>query len=472
MLLNVYHRLPYWGKVLAASAHGYYLNWMRYGPSMEEFVDEALTRERLDSDDLTMLQCEALSRTLFHAARKVPYYRELWQNTQPGAHRRDYEDLSKWPILEKETVRQNPLHFLADDRSRLMFTSHTSGTTGTPLRLFESLPTIRSWYAMSEARWRRWYGVSFGDSYAILGGRLVAPANTRKPPFWVWNHASKQLYLSSYHLWREAIPHYLAALSSYKVTYLLGYTSSLVVLAEEALALGRTDLKMKVVVTNAEPLYPFQRQLIQRAFQCPVRETYGMSETVAAASECEFGKLHLWPMAGVMEVMSGNTPVEPGCVGDLVCTGLVNQDMPLVRYRTGDRGALSTARSCECGRTLPQLDHLEGRADDVLYTCDGRRIGRLDPVFKSDLPLREVQIVQPEIDRLIVRYVPATNFDSAALDVIKDGLRQRMGDIRVEFVRFDQIPRGPNGKVKAVVCELTPDEKNAWGREAKAAVHC
>ena len=26
--------------------------------------------------------------------------------------------------------------------------------------------------------------------------------------------------------------------------------------------------------------------------------------------------------------------------GDLVCTGLLNKDMPLIRYRVGDRGAL------------------------------------------------------------------------------------------------------------------------------------
>ena len=93
----------------------------------------------------------------------------------------------------------------------------------------------------------------------------------------------------------------------------------------------------------------------------------------------------------MVEVLEAGAPVPAGTVGDLVCTGLLNADMPLVRYRVGDRGALAPAdEGCRCGRTLPTLATVEGRVDDVLLTPDGRRIGRLDPVFKADLPVREV----------------------------------------------------------------------------------
>src|SRR2546430_13521576 len=53
------------------------------------------------------------------------------------------------------------------------------------------------------------------------------------------------------------------------------YTSSLVALAHEMLRAGRVDLRMKVVVTSAEPLGEDQRAAIEAAFGCPVRETYG-----------------------------------------------------------------------------------------------------------------------------------------------------------------------------------------------------
>src|SRR5437773_4765625 len=58
---------------------------------------------------------------------------------------------------------------------------------------------------------------------------------------------------------------------------------------------------MKVVVTSAEPLAANQRAVIAAAFGAPVRETYGMTENVAAASECEAGRLHQWPEVGLTE---------------------------------------------------------------------------------------------------------------------------------------------------------------------------
>ena len=144
---------------------------------------------------------------------------------------------------------------------------------------------------------------------------------------------------------------------------------------------------MRVAITSAEPLFPHQRSAIAEAFSCPVRETYGMSEGVAAASECEHGSLHVWPEAGWIEAWEDGLPAAPDRTGDLICTGLLNREMPLIRYRVGDRAAApSYAARCPCGRTLPVIGALEGRIDDVLYTADGRRIGRLDPVFKARLP--------------------------------------------------------------------------------------
>ena len=38
--------------------------------------------------------------------------------------------------------------------------------------------------------------------------------------------------------------------------------------------------------------------------------------------------------------------VTKGASGDLVCTGILNADMPLIRYSTGDRGALRAESDC------------------------------------------------------------------------------------------------------------------------------
>jgi phenylacetate-CoA ligase len=251
-------------------------------------------------------------------------------------------------------------------------------------------------------------------------------------------------------------------LRRYRIKYMLGYTSSLYALAQEILWAGLEPVKMAVVITNAEPVPDYQREAISEAFQCPVRETYGMAEIVVSAGECSQGSLHLWPEAGWLEVLDGGRPVERGASGELVCTGFLNPDMPLVRYRVGDRGAMGDASAdCSCGRSLPLLGSVEGRIDDVLYTTDGRRVGRLDPVFKSRLPIREAQIIQEALDRVRLRYVPAPDFTLDAVRSIVEQLRMRMGSIEVSLEQMTELPRGANGKLRAVICNLPPEERQA-----------
>ena len=280
------------------------------------------------------------------------------------------------------------------------------------------------------------------------------------PPFWVWNAALNQLYMSSYHLASDLIPHYLDALRKYRISYLCGYTSSLYELAEGVLRSGMGGIKMKVVLTNAEPLFDYQRRVIEEAFDCPVRETYGMSEMAAGASECEAGRMHLWSDASWTEVSSARHQQSQGNAGDLISTGFVNADMPLIRYRVGDSVTMQSGNYvCTCGRTLPVLASIEGRSDDLLYTMDGRCIGRLDPVFKADLPIREAQIIQEALGLVRVRYVPTGEFTPLAGQSIRDRLRERMGAVSVELESVSEIPRGANGKFRAVICELPEGER-------------
>jgi phenylacetate-CoA ligase len=446
---------------MVASLRGSYLRHWRYGPESEELTKAALERERWSQRQWTFYIDDRLRNVLQRAATQVPYYRNYWAERRLQGHNGSWERLENWPILEKKTVRENPNAFLADDcNPRTMFCEYTSGTTGTPLQIWSSRTTIRQWYALVEARWRRWNGVTRNDRWAIVGGQLVTPVEQSRPPFWVWNASLKQLYMSSYHLAPRFIPYYLEALEDFSIKYLWGYSSSLYALAQEALLLNKL-LKLEVVIANAEPLFQYQRESISKAFGCQVRETYGMCEMVAAASECEFGQLHLWPEVGFTETLCSEDSCVEGA-GDLVCTSLLNSDMPLVRYRVGDVGVITAIkRDCSCGRSLPVMSSIEGRTDDLLYTADGRILGRLDPVFKGILPIRAAQIVQEEVDRVRVRYIPSEQFTEDTEKSILAGLRARMGDVHVVFEKVEDIPRQANGKFRAVVCDLSPEKRQA-----------
>ena len=139
----------------------------------------------------------------------------------------------------------------------------------------------------------------------------------------------------------------------------------------------------------------------------------------------------------------------------------MNADMPLIRYRIGDRGTLAGGlETCQCGRTLPVIESVDGRVDDILYTMDGRRIGRLDPLFKGDLPIQEAQIIQEALDCVRVRYVPTPDFRPDHEAVITQRLQARMGRVKVVMEPIAEVPRGPNGKFRAVICKLSRESRN------------
>jgi len=455
--LKVYHRLPYPAKVLAASARGRYLDRWRYGNETESLVAEYLDRDTWSRERWQTWKEERLAFVLHRAVNQVPYYRDYWEMRRRGGDRASWELLENWPVLAKEELRQSPRAFLAEDCDpRAMYYEHTSGTTGKPLHLWLSKQTLQSWFAMFEARAKRWYGVSRDDRWAILGGQLVAPVERQRPPFWVWNSSLNQLYLSAYHLAPENIPTYAEAIRRHNLTYIMGYPSGLYRLAQEILTQGLEMPALKVAIGNAEPLLDHQRNVIAKAFNCPARETYGMAEIAAAASDCEADSLHSWPDTGVIEVLADGVDVSVpnGMPGRLIATGLINVDMPLIRYETGDRVSLAT-KKCDCGRTLPVLTAIEGRTDDVVITRDGRYIGRLDPVFKADLPFKEAQIIQEELDLLRVLYVPTPAYTSRDGAALVERIQDRTGpDMRVILEPVAEIPRSANGKFRAVVSRI------------------
>lgn len=450
--LEWYGRLPYPGKVAAASARGARLRAWRYGRGSEALVQAALARDRWPADRWRAWQDDRLATTLRRAAAAVPWYR-AWFDGHPD---HDPVSLADWPILSKADVRAAPQAFVADHAPRWRFVDHTSGTSGSPLAVVSSRESLRLWFALLEARNRRWHGVSRHDDWAILGGQMIARAGRSKPPYWVWNPALHQLYLSSHNLSPSTAPDYASKLRRFAPTHVVAYPSAAAHLARLGLDAGEQAHGPRVVIANAEQVTDPQRALIEAYFGCPIRETYGMAEMAAAASECEAGTLHLLSDAGLVEVVDdAGRPVGSGGSGRMLLTGLVNDVMPLVRYDIGDRGrAPADEAACPCGRTLPVLPPIEGRAQDMLATASGGRQFWNNPVFYG-LPVVEAQVIQERIDLIRVLVVPASGYGVPVADTITARLRERLGEVEVVIETRAEIERGPNGKFRPVISRVT-----------------
>ena len=64
-------------------------------------------------------------------------------------------------------------------------------------------------------------------------------------------------------------------------------------------------------------------------------------------------------------------------------------------------------------------------------------------------------MIQESLDTIRVRLVPSDGFDDAIQQEVAQQLRARLGNVKVEFEKVSEIPRGANGKFRSVICNLT-----------------
>ena len=111
---------------------------------------------------------------------------------------------------------------------------------------------------------------------------------------------------------------------------------------------------------------------------------------------------------------------------------------------------------------MPIVERVVGRLDDYVITPDGRQVGRLDHVFKGVSNVVETQIIQNRVGEITILVVPAEKFSQSDRVRIVRNARERLGDdTQIHVQLAGSIPRGPNGKFRAVVCSLQSVNTNA-----------
>jgi phenylacetate-CoA ligase len=434
------------------SGYGLILYWRRLASRKHRRAMERIAAlEASTPKEVERVQRRLLKQTLVHAGHTVPHYRSLFSDRGVDPEEIDtIERLRDLPILEKHEVRENPERFLSEN-PRGHHTINTSGTTGSPLRVRCTRDALVQNYSHFY-RLRQRLGVGPHERCATFAGRVIVEPARTEPPFWRHNLVTNTILYSTYHLSPDTLPAYLERLDRQQPVLIDSYPSALGVVASALRERSDLTIRPRAILTSSETLLPHQRAAAEEAFECNVTDQYGSAEMSAFIAQCERGAYHVWASFGIVEVLVDGRPARPRETGEIVTTGFINEAMPLIRYRTGDMAVMG--EGCGCGLPFMVLDRIEGRMDDILVTPDGRRVGRLDPVFKGlpDDAFREVQIAQVSPDRVVVRYVPGTRYDPSSVTSVKRELAKRLGpEVRVEEERMTSLPRGASGKIRAVV---------------------
>lgn len=416
------------------------------------FLKEFERSQFLPLQDLLAMQFERLRTLLEHAYRRCPFYKETFDRAGAAPHAlKTLEDLSAFPILEKRDIQNRGDAMVADGWPREdLIPNYTGGSTGAPLTFFLSHDRRRSRWAAT-IRHNRWAGWEIGDRVAYLWGALRdEPAKTPRARL-RQRLLEPQIFLNTAHLTEETMVQFHDEMRRFRPKIVLAYARSAALFARFLKAQGVAPYRPKSIVTSAEVLEAEDRAVIEEVFGCPVFNRYGCREVSVIASECSAHQgLHVMAEGIYVEIVRGGRPAKMGEEGEILVTDLMNRAMPLIRYRIGDVAAWDEGR-CPCGRELPRMRRLMGRATDFLVGHDGRLVSgpflTLAAVGKRP-SLGQLQIQQDRIGQVHFRIQRGRRFqDPADLEFLQETARRYLGETaEVDWEFVEELRSEPSGK--------------------------
>ena len=431
---------------------------------IHKHFSELLESQWWQIDELRELQRTRLVKTLLHAKKSIPYFREALQGV--GESRIETEPLGVYaelPYLVKETIRDNfPGRIVAEDipLSKCKKTS-TAGSTGKPL-YYVVTPDAYGAYWAHHLRAFQAAGYSLGDKIVYLASVREFTGVRRIRDFLI-----RQRQFDAYQTSDRLFELYIEKIRKYRPRILRGYPEILFLLADLVERKRVKDIRPHSIITNSNKLFDFQRTYIEKVFQAPVFDYYSCPESGAFAFECEKHRgYHLALEHALVELADVTWKPMSGGTGALVSTNFENPAMGFIKYVTGDFATM-TGRTCSCGRGLPLIDSVEGRAHSLVVTKDGRYVhGTLfegpflhTETFK-DLGqwVDRIQFVQESDDLLVIKIVKERDLNQKGLDQAVTEVKQLLGPgmaVEVQFV--DAIDKPLSGKRQLVVSKVLPE---------------
>ncbi|AKC63478.1 capsular polysaccharide biosynthesis protein [Clostridium sporogenes] len=419
---------------------------------MLKFLEES---QHYSKQELKNYQDEHLKKIVKHSYENVPYYKEIFnKNKLMPSDIRAQKDLWKLPLLTKNDIKQNFNKLKATNMPKwLLNEGHTSGTTGTPAHFYRDLNSINFENATVWRQWR-WAGIDIGDRIVVCRGSEIK-VSEKDHIFWQKNNIQKQLFLSSFYLSDENMKYYIDEFKRYNGKALQAYPSTAYVIAKY-LEKTNDKIKLKAVFTSSEPIYDFQRKLIEDRFECKIWDFYGLAERVVSASECKNHEgLHINEEYGITEILDEEE--NESKEGFLVGSTIHNYAMPLIRYVTNDYTKISSSK-CSCKIEHRIISPIETKKEDMVITKEGRYISPsiITHAFKPLTHVAKSQVIQHDFDDFEIKIVPEEGFNDNEIDILMKGLKERFGQkSSIDINIVQDIPRTKNGKFRWVISKIS-----------------
>ena len=403
---------------------------------------EYLKFQYKSKEEITNVQEKKLKRILKIAVEKVPFYK-VYKN-KIDFDNFTLKELNKLPIVTKEDIREDIHRFLREDiKIDQLEWKSTSGSSGKPFKVPKSyysdaIEVILGYRAWSQGK----------NIYKIREPAIVLRSFSPKEgePLYKRDWLRNFWYLSPYDINDKHLDQYLCFIKKSKSKILKGYPSSIYILTLLLKKHNITLPQIETIITSSENMLPMYRNEIENYWKCDVLDWYGQNERTVTVQQCSEGNYHNNDEYGIVQLDNNN---------NIIATSLNNDIMPLLRYFTNDRAVPNNQTiQCSCGRNLTvPFKSIEGRADDIIYKEGKTPIPTVNfyNLMENFQKVKQFSLEQEEdlsINIQVSENEPLSNED---LDFLKEGIKQRVGNLKINITVVDQILRNKKtDKIKII----------------------
>ena len=420
--------------------------------------------ECMSESDKEALQLERLQIAVKRAYESVPYYKKRFDEL--GIKPEDIKtlkDIEKLPFTTKDDLRDAyPFGMFAVPRKEIVEVHTSSGTTGKPTVSGYTRGDLEIW-AEVMARGLCMFGVTEDDiiqnthGYGLFTGGFGVHYGAQKM-------GATVIPISTGQTKRQ-----IEIMQDFGTSVMIFTPSYGLYLAEEIEEEGidTKNMGFKAIGFGAEMWTEEMRQEIQKRFNAPAYNIYGLTEVIGPGVGLECGErngLHISEDHFYPEIIDSQTHdvLPDGERGELVLTTLTREGTPLIRFRTKDVTKLTKGK-CGCGRTLVKMDRITGRTDDMMKI-------RGVSVFPSQIEkaLLRIDEVEPHYQIIVTRphlmdevEVQVEASESLFSDEIKElvAIREKIEDyihseiglrVKVTLIEPKTLPRSEGKAVRVI----------------------
>lgn len=427
------------------------------GSNYMKYLKEWRSLDALSEEELEKIQESRLQAVLEFSVKKVPYYKDLKipENNDVKVW------LKSFPILSKDDLRDNTVNLLSQPKKNLVKII-SSGSSGIRTVVYMNQLDISSLRA-GNTHWWEWGG------YKIGGALLQTGITTKRSLFKkIKDVIFNVTYINAFALTDVQLEKICNDLSKGKQKYVLGYASSLNVIAEYALR-NEFEINLETVISLGDKLFNHYKLNIEKAFRCHVFETYGSSEGFLIASQQDLDYLYINTPQVYLEVLDdNNNTVKDGEIGHVVVTRLDNRAMPLIRYRLGDLCVKLPRHKYPKNReyNYPLLEKVIGRDSELIRLPDGKKlvVHSFTGVFEHIKEIKQFKIIQRDINGFEIEYIVDDGFTSKTLDLIVLKLQEfiKNNDFKITFSKVNEIKPTKSGKPQIIQSFLNNENSRIY----------